>query len=39
MEKISVVFNRLTNTLDVWFDDLEKDWISHLLSADWIYFT
>ena len=25
MEKISVAFNRLTNTLDVWFDDPEKD--------------
>jgi hypothetical protein len=28
MEKISVVFNRLTNTLDVWFDDPEKEWVS-----------
>ncbi|KAF5418570.1 MAG: hypothetical protein C5S49_01565 [Candidatus Methanogaster sp.] len=28
MEKISVVFNRLTNTLDVWFDDPGKEWIS-----------
>jgi hypothetical protein len=28
MEKISVVFNRLTNMLDVWFDDPEKEWVS-----------
>lgn len=28
MEKIKVVFNKLTNTLDVWFDDPEKEWIS-----------
>ena len=28
MGKISVVFNRLTNTLDVWFDDPEKEWVS-----------
>ena len=28
MEKISVVFNRLANTLDVWFDDPEKEWVS-----------
>lgn len=28
MEKISVAFNRLTNTLDVWFGDPEKEWIS-----------
>ena len=28
MEKMSVVFNRLTNTLDVWFDDPEKEWVS-----------
>ena len=28
MEKISVAFNRLTNTLDVWFDDPEKEWVS-----------
>lgn len=28
MEKISVVFNRLANTLDVWFDDPEKEWES-----------
>ena len=28
MEKISVVFNKLTNTLDVWFDDPEKEYVS-----------
>ncbi len=28
MEKTSVVFNRLTNTLDVRFDDPEKEWVS-----------
>ena len=28
MDKISVVFNRLTNTLDVWFDDPEKECVS-----------
>ena len=28
MERISVVFNRLTNTLDVWFDDPEKERVS-----------
>jgi uncharacterized protein YuzE len=28
MEKISVAFNRLTDTLDVWFDDPKKEWVS-----------
>ena len=28
MEKIKVVFNKHTNTLDVWFDDPEREWIS-----------
>jgi len=34
MEKISVVFNRLTNTLDVWFDDPEKEWVSEETGED-----
>jgi uncharacterized protein YuzE len=34
MEKISVVFNRLTNTLDVWFDDPEKEWVSEETGGD-----
>jgi len=28
MEKIRVIFNRNVNTLDVWFDDPEKEFIS-----------
>ncbi len=28
MEKIRVVVNRESNTLDVWFDDPEKEFIS-----------
>ena len=28
MEKIRVIFNRSVNTLDVWFDDPEKEFIS-----------
>ena len=28
MEKISVAWSRLTNTLDVWFDDPEKECVS-----------
>ena len=28
MEGISVVFNKLTNTLDVWFEDPEMDCVS-----------
>ena len=27
MEKIKVIFNRESNTLDVWFDDAEKEFI------------
>jgi len=34
MGKISVVFNRLTNTLDVWFDDPEKEWVSEETGED-----
>ncbi|MEA1908779.1 MAG: DUF2283 domain-containing protein [Euryarchaeota archaeon] len=33
MEKISVVFNRLTNTLDAWFDDPEKECVSEETGA------
>ena len=28
MEKIRVIFNRNVNTLDVWFDDPKKEFIS-----------
>lgn len=28
MEKIRVILNRESNTLDVWFDDPEKEFIS-----------
>jgi hypothetical protein len=28
MEKIRVIINRESNTLDVWFDDPEKEFIS-----------
>ena len=28
MEKIRVIFNRNVNTLDVWFDDPEKEFVS-----------
>lgn len=28
MEKIRVIYNRNVNTLDVWFDDPEKEFIS-----------
>ena len=28
MEKVRVIFNRSVNTLDVWFDDPEKEFIS-----------
>ena len=27
MEKIKVILNRESNTLDVWFDDVEKEFI------------
>ena len=27
MEKIKVILNRASNTLDVWFDDAEKEFI------------
>ncbi len=27
MEKIKVILNRESNTLDVWFDDAEKEFI------------
>ncbi|MBE0523992.1 MAG: DUF2283 domain-containing protein [Methanosarcinales archaeon] len=27
MDKIKVIFNRESNTLDVWFDDAEKEFI------------
>ena len=28
MEKMRVIFNRNVNTLDVWFDDPEKEFVS-----------
>ncbi len=34
MEKIRVAFNRLTNTLDVWFDDPENAWVSEETGDD-----